>query len=117
MAAAILAVELLIALFVHDRLVRPYLGDSLAVALVYASIRAVTRLGVGPAVAAALGLAFAVEFGQYLEIVELLGLGGNRVARVLLGTHFEPQDFAAYTLGALGVLAVERLIRSRRRSS
>jgi hypothetical protein len=99
----------LIALFVHDRLIRPYLGDSLAVALVYASIRAVTPLRIGPAAAPALGVAFAVELGQYLGIVEMLGLSGNRVARVLLGTHYELQDLAAYTLGALAVLAAERL--------
>lgn len=99
----------MIALFVHDRLIRPYLGDSLAVALVYASIRAVTPLRIGPAVAAALGVAFAVELGQYLGTVEMLGLSGNRVARVLLGTHYELQDLAAYTLGAFAVLAAERL--------
>ncbi len=33
-AAILLAIEILIALFVRDRLVRPYLGDALAVALV-----------------------------------------------------------------------------------
>ena len=45
-ALILLVVEVLIALFVNDQFVRPYLGDVLAVVLVYASLRAVTPMGV-----------------------------------------------------------------------
>ena len=41
----VLMLEVVIALFVHDRIIRPYLGDSLAVVLVYLGGRAVTPLG------------------------------------------------------------------------
>ncbi|MDF7776056.1 DUF2809 domain-containing protein [Sphingomonas sp. AOB5] len=103
------AVEVCIALFVRDAWVRPYGGDVLAEALVYCGLRAVTRLGVGPAVAVALGIAVLVELGQLIGLLDLLGLRGNRIASVVLGGAFEWQDFLAYALGALAVITVERL--------
>jgi hypothetical protein len=38
-ALIIFAIEVCIALFVHDGFIRPYVGDVLAVALVYAALR------------------------------------------------------------------------------
>jgi hypothetical protein len=103
-ALVVFAVEVLIALFVRDSFVRPYLGDSLAVVLVYLALRA----RVVPAVLVALWVAFAVEFGQLLGVLDLLGLRSNQVARVLLGTDFAVEDFPAYSAGALAVLVGER---------
>ncbi|MCW3838276.1 DUF2809 domain-containing protein [Sphingomonas canadensis] len=108
-AAAIFAVEVLIALFVRDRFVRPYLGDVLAVVLVYAGLRAITPLRVVPAALAALGVAFAVELGQLAGLVHLLGLGSSPVARTVLGTGFDPADLLAYTAGAGIVVVAEHL--------
>ena len=49
LAAVILfAIEVVIALYVRDRFVRPHLGDTLAVLLVYCGLRATTRIGVVP---------------------------------------------------------------------
>lgn len=107
-AVVVFAMEVVIALFVQDALVRPYVGDSLAVVLVYLALRAVTPVRVLPAVAIALGVAFAVEFGQWAGVLDMLGLGSSRVARILLGSAFAVADFLAYAAGALAVLAVER---------
>ena len=110
-ALVLLLIEGAIALWVHDALVRPYLGDSLAVILVYLALRAATPLRVGPAVTMALAVAVAIEIGQGLDLVDALGLGGSPVARILLGTGFDPVDFLAYAGGALAVIAVERIRR------
>lgn len=107
-AAALLAVELVIAVAVHDSFVRPYLGDSLAVLLVYAALRAVTRLAPVPAAALAFCVAALIEFGQLIGLLNILGLQHSVVARTLLGTGFDPQDFIAYAAGALAALAFER---------
>ena len=108
-ALAVFALEVVIALFVRDGFVRPYLGDSLAVVLVYLALRAVTPLRVLPAALTALAIGCAVEFGQWFGILDLLGLRSSVVARTLLGTDFAVADFAAYAAGALAVLVVERL--------
>jgi hypothetical protein len=108
-AIALFAVEVAIALFVHDRLIRPHIGDSLAVILLYLALRAITPLRVLPAAALALAIAFVIEFGQLFGLIGELGLRDNIAARFLLGAGFDPIDFIAYAAGALCVLAVERL--------
>ena len=110
---ALLGIEIAIARFVHDSIVRPYIGDSLAVMLVYLALRAVTPLRVVPAVATAFAIACAIEVGQYFHLVDALGLGSSRVARVVLGTSFELTDFVAYGGGAMCVLAVEAVRKKR----
>jgi hypothetical protein len=106
-ALAIFAIEVFIALFVRDSFIRPYVGDVLAVALVYAVLRAATPLGLWPAIILSLAIAFAVELGQLFGIARALGLESNPVARVVLGGSFDLVDLAAYATGALLVVAVE----------
>ena len=111
-ALLLFAVEVLIALFVRDGLVRPYVGDVLAVALVYAGVRGFTPLGLVPALAAALAIAAAVEVAQALHLLDAIGLGGNVVARTVLGGVFDWADLAAYCAGAAIIVLVEQ-VRSR----
>jgi hypothetical protein len=113
-AALLLAVELVIAIAVHDSFVRPYLGDSLAVLLVYAALCAVTRLNPMPAAALAFCVAALIECGQLIGLTTILGLEGSVLARTLLGTGFDPKDFLAYAGGALAALTVEALRRHPR---
>lgn len=112
-AIILLAVEVMIALFVTDTLVRGYVGDVLAVMLVYAMLRAVTPLGAIAAAAISLVIALAIEIAQALNLLGALGLSDNTFARVVLGGSFDWLDIAAYVAGALIVLAVE-LLRGKR---
>lgn len=117
LAAAIVlfAIEVLIALFVRDDFVRPYVGDVLAVALVYAGLRAVTPLGVNAALAVTLAIAFAIEVAQALGLLAALGLADHAVARVVLGGTFDWADLAAYTAGAAIIALIERVRETRER--
>lgn len=102
--------EVAIALFVRDRFVRPYLGDVLAVVLVYCGLRAVLPLRVLPAAVLAFAIGALIEFGQAVNLLDLIGLRGNPVIAVVLGGSFEWLDFVAYAAGALLALAAERFI-------
>jgi hypothetical protein len=113
MAAALFAVLLLIARFVDDSFVRPYLANALAVDLMYLGLRGVTRMSVPLAAAFALTIAFAIEISQYFHVLVHLGLWNNGLARAVFGGHFEVRDLCSYTAGALGAVAVEWL-RQRR---
>jgi len=106
-AIAIFAIEVLIALFVRDAFIRPYVGDVLAIALVYTALRAITPLSPGPAIILTLAIALTVELGQLFGIARALGLESNPVARVVLGGSFDLADLAAYAAGALLIVAVE----------
>lgn len=111
LALALFAIEVVIAMFVQDRFVRPYLGDTIAVVLVYAAIRAVSPTGTLAATAIALFMAFAIELGQYFHILDLLGLADSELLRTVFGYGFEPADFIAYMAGAATVLVAESLLR------
>lgn len=108
-ALVLFLIEVAIALWVRDQWLRPIGGDVLAVMLVYCGLRAVTRLSVVPAAILAVAVGFAVEAGQALNMVDRLGLGGNPVARTVLGTSFAWEDLAAYVSGGMIVLLIERL--------
>jgi hypothetical protein len=112
-AVAIFVIEILIALFVHDAVIRPYIGDSLAVILVYLGLRAITSLRFVPALLTALAIAFAIEFGQMFHLIDALGLRGNRIAGFILGGYFDVKDLAAYVVGAVVTLSVEALRKER----
>jgi hypothetical protein len=112
-ALLVLGVEVVIALFVHDGFIRPYLGDALVVGLIYLVLRATTPLPVLPAVAATLTFAFTVEFAQALNLIDALGLRDNALARTILGSSYDLRDFAAYTAGGMGAVVVEAARKAR----
>lgn len=96
-------IEVFIALYVKDSIIRPYGGDFLVVILLYYFVRTFWK---GPALQVALGVllfAYTVEILQYLKIVDFLGLTGNRLAEIVIGTGFSWWDMVAYTLGILVV--------------
>jgi len=111
-AAVVFAVEIVIALFVHDAVIRPYIGDALAVVLVYLTLR-VFPVSVRMAIIVAFLVACVIEVGQYVHLIDRLHLRGQMWARFLLGGSFDMRDFAAYGLGAAAVALTERLRHNR----
>ncbi len=112
LAVSLFAVEVVIALYVRDRFVRPYLGDVLAVILVYCGLRAVLTIRPLPAALLAFGIGAVIEIGQAVHVLDLLGVQ-SPVIRVVLGTGFEWLDFVAYAAGAAIALLVDRRVLSR----
>jgi len=98
-------VALLIALFVRDNFIRPYLGDVLVVVLLYVFLR--IFFPERPILLPLYVFLFAagVEVLQGIRIIELLGLQNNRFFSVLIGTTFDWKDMVCYGVGcmALGV--------------
>ena len=100
--------EVLIALFVHDQFIRPYIGDFLVVILIYCFVKSFLNTPVVPTALGVLVFAYTVELLQYFRIVELLGLQHSKAARIIIGSSFEWQDMLAYTMGILIVVLVEK---------
>src|SRR5687768_9331179 len=110
----IFVTEVLIALFVHDNFFRPYVGDVLVVILIYCLLKSFLRLPVFTAPIVVLIFAFTVEFLQYLNIVERLGLENSKIARIVIGTSFSWMDMISYVVGIAIVLVIERYLFRRR---
>ena len=100
-------IEVLIALYVKDDFVRPYLGDTFVVILMYCFVRAFLRSPIFPTIVAVLLFSYGIETMQYFKLVELLGLADYTLARVVIGTAFSWGDILAYTVGAIIIWTVE----------
>jgi hypothetical protein len=108
-AVFLLIVEILIALYVHDNIVRPYLGDFLVVIMLYCFARAFIGVSVIKAAIGVLIFAYLIEFLQYVDLIGFLSLRKSRLVNVVLGNYFEWIDMIAYTLGIVAVLMFERI--------
>ena len=95
----LLLTEALIALHVHDRIIRPYFGDFLAVVLVYCLVRKFFAVPVRLAALLALGAAYVLELLPLVHFLQRRGLQQMRLARVLLGSSFSWLDILLYTAG------------------
>lgn len=100
-ALALFAVEVCIAAFVHDRFVRPHVGDLLVVMLIHFAVRTGVNMRPARVATGAFLFACAVEASQGLHLIARLGLQHNTFARLLLGDTFQALDLLAYALGAL----------------
>ena len=101
-------IEVLIALFVNDRFIRPYLGDVLVVILIYCFLRSFLKLPILTVAISVLVFSFAIEFLQYLNIVEKLGLEKSKIARTVIGTSSSWLDLLTYIMGIAIVIVVEK---------
>lgn len=106
-ALFLLLVEIYIALYMHDAIVRPYGGDFLVVILLYCLVKSFINLPVLLTAGWVLVFAYAVEITQYFHLVNLLGLQDSKTAKILLGTSFSFVDMLAYTIGIVLVIVAE----------
>lgn len=106
-------IETVIALWVHDRFIRPYIGDVLVVVLVYVFVRIFIPSGLRYLPLYVFLFAACVEALQYFRLVELLGLQGCRAARIILGSVFDWMDIACYGVGCLGLALLEQITERR----
>ena len=103
-------IELLIALYVHDRVIRPYVGDVLVVVLLYTFVRIFLPDGVRLLPFYIFLFAAGVELLQFIGIVELLGLSDNRILSVVVGSVFDIKDILCYGIGAVILWVYERKV-------
>jgi len=101
-------IEVLIALYIHDRIIRPYVGDYLVVMLIYSFVKACFNVPVKVAAIGVLLFSYLIEILQYFNVLKKLGLQGDQLATVVMGYHFEWIDILAYTLGILTILVLEK---------
>jgi hypothetical protein len=111
---SLLVTEILIALYMHDSIIRPYGGDFLVVMLIYCFVMIFLHQPPVPVALGVLLFAYAVEVSQYFHVVVLLGLGHSRAANIILGNSFSWTDMLCYTLGILLVIVVEKASGPRR---
>lgn len=105
----LMTVEIFIALFVHDRFFRPYIGDMLVVIVLYFFVRIFLPEGCKWLPVIIFLFATGVEILQYFRLVERLGLSDNRLLRTILGSVYDFRDILCYGAGCILLMIGQRL--------
>lgn len=96
----IFIIEVIIALYINDSIIRPYGGDVLVVILIYYFIKSFIVTKPIYLILSVLLFAYAIEVGQYFNLVQILHLQDNKIMRIIIGSSFSWGDILAYTIGA-----------------
>lgn len=99
--------EVLIALFVKDRIIRPFVGDVLVVILMYTFIRGFTQKPKKLLPLYLFIFAAMVEMAQFFHLVDRLGLRDNKLIATIMGTSFDIRDILCYFAGMAILVAWE----------
>lgn len=108
LAAAVFTLEVAIVLWVHDTVIRPYMGDVLVVVGLYALVRVFKPTGWPQLSLGIFVFSAAVEVSQAFHLAARLGLDQSPVMRTLMGGTFDWQDLLCYLVGCLLIGLVAR---------
>ena len=106
----LLVTEIVIALFINDAFVRPYVGDVLVTLLLCCLCRVIVPDKVRLLPVYVFIFAACVEIGQYFDLVALLGLADNRIISIALGRTFSWMDLVCYAVGCAAAFALDQTI-------
>ena len=112
----VFVVEVLIALFVRDNFVRPYVGDMLVTVLLCALLRIFFPEKLPPLPLYVFLFAATVEVAQFFDIVKLLGLENIGFLSVIIGRTFSFADIICYAVGSAIFFLLE-MVGKRRNNS
>ena len=101
------SIEIGIARYARDRIIRPYGGDFLVVILLYCMMRCLTRFSVNSCCIFVLLFSYIIETLQYFNFADWLGLHPGSISYILLGNYFTWFDILSYTLGIATVFIFE----------
>ena len=111
----LLLIEVIIALYVHDDFIRPYVGDILVVIVIYTFIRIFIPEKCKLVPLFIFIFATGVELLQLANIVEILGVADNKFLKTLIGSVFDVKDIICYAVGCM-MLCVYEWVRVRQLS-
>ena len=111
-AGVILTAEIYIAVCVKGGFVRHYLGDVLAVILLYALARAIFSVPPSNLPLKIFTFAAALEIAQYFGVVQILGIE-NKILKIMIGGTFDLADLLCYAAGCILAGVYEKFEKRR----
>ncbi|SHJ82130.1 Protein of unknown function [Clostridium cavendishii DSM 21758] len=113
----LLLTEIFIALFVHDTIIRPYIGDILVVILIYTLIKGFTKKSIRHLPIYLFLFATTVEIMQYFHIVRVLHLEKHKIIATIIGDSFDLQDILCYFIGTMILIMFEKMSKNPLKTS
>ncbi len=102
-----IACILIVKLFSDNQFIRGFIGDIIIIWFIYFFIKVFYDFHAAKLTIFTLAVAFTTEFLQYLKFTTFLGLEHSIMARLILGSVFDPYDLLAYTIGAILVYMID----------
>lgn len=102
-------IEVVIALFVDDRIVRPYIGDILVIILMYTFIRGFIKKEIKFLPIYLFIFAAFIEIMQFFNIVEMMDLQDSKILSVIIGSTFDMKDIICYFIGSIILMIWNRI--------
>ncbi|MBW2960331.1 DUF2809 domain-containing protein [Mesonia aestuariivivens] len=99
--------------FFSSGFIRGVFGDYIIVFVIYSFICSFLKLKKLYVAIAVLILAYLIEIGQYLNVLQLLNITKSRSTAILVGSSFDWKDMAAYTFAFMTILLVEKLLHKK----
>ncbi len=93
-------IEVFIGVFIHDSFIRPFGGDVLVVILIYCFVKSFWKIRPNVAITGVFIFACIVEWLQYLNIIDILGIRQYKLLVIILGSSFDWNDILAYATGS-----------------
>lgn len=103
----LLVIEVVIALFIHDAFIRPYIGDVLVVIVLYTAVRIFIPSGFKLMPLYIFIFSVFIECLQYFNLLKILGMQNNTLLRILVGSVFDIKDILCYGAGYILILIYE----------
>ncbi|MGE5422875.1 MAG: DUF2809 domain-containing protein [Ignavibacteriales bacterium] len=108
---ALLIVEIIIAVFVNDAFIRPYVGDMLVVILMYTLIRGIVKKPIKGLPIYLFIFALTVEMAQYYSVLEKLNLPDNKIVSIIIGNTFDFKDILCYLFAVAILILWEKFLQ------
>lgn len=105
---SLLIIEIIIAVFVNDTFIRPYVGDMLVVILMYTLIRGIVKKPIRGLPIYLFIFASAVEMAQYYSVMEKLDLPDNKIMSIIIGNTFDIKDILCYLFAVVILILWEK---------
>lgn len=105
-----LTIEILIAIFIHDNLIRPYIGDILVIITIYFFIKIFYTKKINVMPIYVFLFATFIEILQYINIVSLLSLQNNKVLSTIIGSTFDVKDIICYGIGTIILFGIDKIL-------
>ncbi|HPE84311.1 MAG TPA: DUF2809 domain-containing protein, partial [Aequorivita sp.] len=101
--------EIAIAYFHFNAFIRGFLGDVLVILLMYSFLKIFIKNNVLKTAVSVLAFAYFVELLQLFKLAEKLNIH-SEILLTIIGSVFDVSDLAAYFLGFLLILLLEKVL-------
>jgi hypothetical protein len=108
---SIFITEVLIAIFVNDKIIRPFFGDYLAVIFLFYLFATFFKNAKLKIAFFVLFFSFILEGLQYIQFLNMIDCENVTLLCIILGNTFEWLDLLVYTLGFLTIILIHKLYK------